>query len=101
MLDSPKKRKRSHRNRRLNKNRRPWRANLERLEKRLVLSGEFGYVLGIGGVGTEQANDVATDASGNVYVTGQYQGTVDFDPSSGGVVNLSSAAGNDAFVAKY
>ena len=47
-------------------------------------------------------NNVATDASGNAYVTGSYKFTADFDPGLG----VSDTAGNatvggSAFVAKY
>src|SRR5688500_16691572 len=39
---------------------------------------------------------VAVDGSGNIYITGFFQGTVDF--GGGGLV---SAGSNDVFVAKY
>lgn len=47
----------------------------------------------------ERANGVATDAAGNLYITGQFSGTSDFDPGPG-VTNLTSAGDNDAFVCK-
>ena len=43
---------------------------------------------------------VAVDGSGNVYTTGRFLGTVDFDPGAG-VFNLTSPAGSeDIFVSK-
>ncbi|MFI5455599.1 MAG: Ig-like domain repeat protein [Isosphaerales bacterium] len=57
-----------------------------------------------------QANSIATDASGNVYVAGGFAGTANFDPNGGQYIltssnaNLSASAGNplppDAFVLK-
>jgi hypothetical protein len=40
------------------------------------------------------------DATGNIYMSGSYFGTVDFDQSTA-VVNQTSNGFNDAFVAKY
>src|SRR5438105_10579783 len=49
-------------------------------------------------------SDSATDAQGNLYITGGFDGTIDFDPSAGGVFNLHAGAGIgrfDVYVAKY
>ncbi len=43
----------------------------------------------------EQGQAILTDASGNVYTAGFYQGTTDFDPGPG-VYNLTVTAGNTA-----
>lgn len=40
------------------------------------------------------------DANGNLYVTGNFEGISDFDPSSG-IKNLTSIGGVDIFFAKY
>jgi hypothetical protein len=45
---------------------------------------------------TDGGNSVTVDAAANVFVTGDFQGTVNF-----GGVNLVSAGGADIFVAKY
>jgi len=43
---------------------------------------------------------VKADKQNNVYVSGIYSGTVDFDPSAG-VFNLTAVGGFDTYVAKY
>ncbi|WP_437503079.1 hypothetical protein [Sorangium sp. So ce1099] len=50
---------------------------------------------GLGGAGDQAAHDVATDAAGNLYVTGWFEGTVDF-----GAGPLVSAGYRDVFVLK-
>jgi len=53
-----------------------------------------------GGPGFDVANSVtATDASGNVYIAGNFEGTVDFDPGVGNFP-FSSAGLIDGFVVK-
>jgi len=53
----------------------------------------------IGGSGAESGNGVAADGAGNVYITGSFSGTVDFNPGAGAVTLTS--AGGDVFLAKY
>ncbi len=60
----------------------------------------------LGAEGTDYGKDIATDPAGNLYVTGYFQGTVDFDPGPG-VVNRTAQGSPanpgavDIFVAKY
>ena len=51
--------------------------------------------------GTEDGENfsIALDDAGNVYSTGYFQGTVDFDPGDG-VFNLTSQGSHDAFISK-
>lgn len=52
------------------------------------------------GAGQDVSTSVAVDANGNVYTTGEFAGTVDFDPGPG-IYNLSSLGGYfDVFVSK-
>ncbi|MEO6303272.1 MAG: gliding motility-associated C-terminal domain-containing protein [Bacteroidia bacterium] len=53
-----------------------------------------------GATGDEEVRGVAVDPSGNVYVTGSFNSTTDFDPSAS-IFNLTSAGGTDGFLAKY
>lgn len=48
-------------------------------------------------------NPVATDSSGNLYITGQFQGTVKFGTDASGAVVQRATVGSDPeiFVAKY
>ena len=61
--------------------------------------GDFVWARGIGGTGFDGGWDIAVDGGGNVYTTGAFQGTVDFDPGPG-VSSLTSAGDYDAFVLK-
>ncbi len=63
-------------------------------------SGELVWALGLGASFGDKSNSIALDASGNVYLTGSFHRTVDFDPGSG-TTNLISGGGSDIFFAKY
>lgn len=58
------------------------------------------WVDDIGGTGDSKPTGLVTDNQNNIYVTGYFQNTVDFDPSAG-VKNLTSVGGYDIYVAKY
>ncbi len=60
---------------------------------------DFSWARGLGGTQDDGGYDVTTDAAGNVYVTGYFGGTVDFDPGAG-VANMTSAGEDDVFVLK-
>jgi hypothetical protein len=81
------------------------RLRLEQLEVRELMTADLLSAYGMGnGEGTSRAEDLATDAAGNSYLTGSFSGTVDFDPAheqGGNVDVLTSAGGTDIFVAKY
>jgi hypothetical protein len=62
-------------------------------------SGNFVWTKQLGGSVADAAYGISTDASGNVYTTGYFNGTADFDPGSG-TANLTSLGGNAAFVSK-
>ena len=53
----------------------------------------FGGTLG------DYGNSIAVDSSGNIYSTGSFNRTVDFDPGAG-TSNLTSAGSDDVFVSK-
>lgn len=53
------------------------------------------------GVGASNVKSVDTDASGNVYVTGLFNGTVDFDPGAGTFTMMTtSLTDEDVFIVK-
>ena len=68
---------------------------------KLDSSGNFVWAKSMGGTSLfDQGSGIVVDASGNVYVTGSFFDTADFDPDPGTTVNLTSAGGWDIFVCK-
>jgi hypothetical protein len=63
-------------------------------------SGNYLWANNLGGSSDEIGQALALDANGNIYVTGRFEGTVDFDPSSA-TATLSAAGVYDIFLAKY
>ncbi len=59
-------------------------------------NGNLLWAKSVGGANFENAFSVSTDASGNVFITGEFQNTITF-----GSTILTSAGSKDAFVAKY
>ncbi len=62
-------------------------------------NGDFVWAKRIGGASTDMGYSIAIDLSGNVYTTGYFNGTVDFDPGAG-TANLTSNGGSDIFISK-
>lgn len=57
------------------------------------------WLLGIGGPDVDHLAAMVTDSSGNLYMTGFFSNTVDFDPGPG-VFNVTTKGENDIFVTK-
>jgi hypothetical protein len=84
--------------------RRGFEPRIETFEPRWLPSGivfQSGFGIGASGISPAiHANAVATDASGDTYVTGSFRGTANFDPS-GQAAAITTAGTQDTFVAKY
>lgn len=62
-------------------------------------SGNFKWAKRIGGVDNDYGTSIAKDNNGNVYATGYFSQTVDFDPGNS-VFNLTSNGLEDIFITK-
>lgn len=68
--------------------------------QKLDSSGNFLWARSMGSSGDDQGFALALDDSNNVYTSGYFEGTVDFDPDSVGTFNLSSNGDQDIFIQK-
>jgi hypothetical protein len=59
-------------------------------------SGVIQYEFRLGSTGSDQGYGIVTDGTGYFYITGSYNGTINF-----GSTSLTSMGGSDVFVAKY
>jgi len=65
-------------------------------------SGDYIWAKRVGGTWFEEGSSIALDDMGNVYITGTFEGTADFDPGPGTANLISAGAGfDDIFFAKY
>jgi len=62
-------------------------------------AGNFVWAKGMGGTSSDIGHSIQVDPAGNVYTSGEFHNTVDFDPGSG-TINLVSVGFNDAFISK-
>jgi hypothetical protein len=60
----------------------------------------FDWANKMGGILPDRGNSITTDLSGNVYITGSFWGTADFDPGVNTTL-LFSSGGDDIFISKY
>jgi len=67
---------------------------------KLDASGNFLWAKNFGSGQSNEAKSVTTDAAGNIYLSGIFDGTVDIDPGAA-VNNITSAGDNDIFVSKF
>ncbi len=66
---------------------------------KLDSNGIFSWVKQFGGATTDKVWSVELDHNDQLVLTGQYNGTVDFDPGTG-VFNLSNATNRGCFIVK-
>lgn len=67
---------------------------------KLDSSGSLVWVKRIGGINTDEGEDIKVDDLGNnIYITGGFRGTIDFDPNDG-VFNMTSSGSRDIFISK-
>jgi hypothetical protein len=67
---------------------------------KLSSSGTFAWAAKIDGALNESSEAIAVDGGGNVYVAGQFQDVVDFDPGPGASTRRSAGL-SDIFVTKW
>lgn len=65
-----------------------------------VYSQDFQWAKHIGGTGDDQGASIALDIDGNVYTTGYFNGTVDFDPGPETFELTSVSSNSDIFISK-
>lgn len=66
---------------------------------KLDSAGNFVWAKKIGDGGWDAGSSLTIDESGNLFISGQFDGTVDFDPGTG-VSSLTAMGDNDVFILK-
>ena len=61
--------------------------------------GNFVWAISFGGTAADNVREIEFDSGGNIYLRGNFNSTVDFDPSIG-VYNVTSAIPNDSYILK-
>ncbi|MDD2890300.1 MAG: T9SS type A sorting domain-containing protein [bacterium] len=67
---------------------------------KLDASGNFLWVKRMGGTGNDGGYSIGIDDSGNIYSSGCFTGTSNFDPGVG-TFTLNAVAGDDIFLSKF
>ncbi|MBK9400576.1 MAG: hypothetical protein IPN36_06840, partial [Bacteroidetes bacterium] len=66
---------------------------------KLNSSGNLIWANSIGGSMSDYGTSLSLDASGAIYTTGQYGGTMDFDPGAG-IFSMTAVGGSDVYITK-
>jgi len=64
-----------------------------------VYGQNFGFAKKLGGPKDDMGYSIITDTDGNIYTTGSFEETADFDPGNG-IFNLNSFGWSDIFISK-
>ena len=68
---------------------------------KLTSNGQYLWGFNIGGTGCDFPWNMEMDSSNNIYITGFYSGSVDFNSGTGNNTLTSNSFSQDGFVAKY
>lgn len=63
-------------------------------------AGQYQYAFSVGNTGLDEGTSISVNSSGDFFIGGSFENTVDFNPSIA-VTNLTSSGNLDAFIAKY
>lgn len=74
-------------------------SNLDIFISKLDASGNFVWAKQMGGTASDQVKSIEVDANGNVYTTGIFMGTADFDPGPA-TYSFSTFGAFDSFISK-
>lgn len=66
---------------------------------KLNAAGSYGWAVNVGASGADQGYGMGTDGLGNLYSTGIFNGTANFNPN--GTSNLGSANGTGGFLLRW